>query len=93
LKDAGPNARVAVVGGGYTGTEVAAAVRGWNIPVTLVYPEQGVLARLFPPSVAAPYEQELQRGGVTLAPHRSIRDIVRDQQGRIVALALDNDTV
>jgi NADPH-dependent 2,4-dienoyl-CoA reductase/sulfur reductase-like enzyme len=46
-------ARVAVIGGGFIGSEVAAAVRMQDRDVVMIVPEQGLGARVFPADLSA----------------------------------------
>jgi NADPH-dependent 2,4-dienoyl-CoA reductase/sulfur reductase-like enzyme len=46
-------ARFVVVGGGFIGSEIAAALSSNGCHVTMVFPEPGVCARLFPPELSA----------------------------------------
>jgi NADPH-dependent 2,4-dienoyl-CoA reductase/sulfur reductase-like enzyme len=50
---AGGEKRVAVIGGGFIGSEMAAALRGAGARVTMVFPEAGVCARAFPADLSA----------------------------------------
>jgi len=50
LSDGG--ARVLVVGGGFIGSEIAAALRSQGRDVTMVFPEEGIGRRLFPPALS-----------------------------------------
>jgi len=43
-----PGARAVVIGGGFIGSELAAALTGAGVQVTLVFPEPGVAWRIFP---------------------------------------------
>lgn len=61
-------ARVVVVGGGYIGTEVAAALTRTGAQVTLAHSGQRLLARLFPESLTAHVEQVFTARGITLRP-------------------------
>jgi len=45
-------ARFVVIGGGFIGSEIAAALVGAGVNVTMVFPEQGIGARLFPAHLA-----------------------------------------
>jgi 3-phenylpropionate/trans-cinnamate dioxygenase ferredoxin reductase component len=45
-------ARFVVVGGGFIGSEVAAALRLHDCPVTMVIPERGIAARVFPSALS-----------------------------------------
>ena len=44
--------RVAVVGGGFIGSEVAAALQMNKVKVTMLFPEDGIGARVFPPELS-----------------------------------------
>lgn len=48
-----PGARVAVIGGGFIGSEIAAALATDGCAVTMVFPEDGIGARLFPAPLSA----------------------------------------
>jgi 3-phenylpropionate/trans-cinnamate dioxygenase ferredoxin reductase subunit len=49
---ASPGARIAVIGGGFIGSEVAAALTATGCQVTMFFPEEGIGARLFPSDLA-----------------------------------------
>jgi NADPH-dependent 2,4-dienoyl-CoA reductase/sulfur reductase-like enzyme len=49
---AAEGARFVVVGGGFIGSEIAAALSWSGCAVTMVFPEHGIGARLFPPDLA-----------------------------------------
>ena len=53
----------AVVGGGFIGSEIAAALRLQGCKVTLIAPGEGIGARLFPPDLAAFLVDLLSREG------------------------------
>jgi len=48
-----PGARAVVIGGGFIGSELAAALTGSGARVTMVVPEPGIGARLFPADLSA----------------------------------------
>ena len=48
-----PGRRIAVVGGGFIGSEIAAALAGQGCAVTLLFPEPGLGARIFPAELAS----------------------------------------
>jgi NAD(P)H-nitrite reductase large subunit len=56
--------RVTVVGGGFLGSELAAALVGTGASVTMVFPERDVLARVLPAALAARVSLRLRRAGV-----------------------------
>ena len=50
---ASANARFLVIGGGFIGSEIAAALATNGHPVTMVFPEDGIGARIFPANLSA----------------------------------------
>ena len=50
---AGEGAHVVVIGGGFIGSEIAAALTGAGCRVTMVFPEPGIGHRLFPADLSA----------------------------------------
>ncbi|WP_456268108.1 NAD(P)/FAD-dependent oxidoreductase [Kushneria sp. AK178] len=87
---AGDQRHVVVVGGSYIGTEIAAALVQNDTRVTLVYPEEVLGGRMFPPSLASRYHQTYLDRGVKLLGGRSV------ETGRVngdhVTLTLDDDS-
>lgn len=61
-------ARVAVVGGGFIGSEIAAALATNGCSVTMLFPEDGIGARLFPAELAAFVNDYYREKGVTVLP-------------------------
>jgi NADPH-dependent 2,4-dienoyl-CoA reductase/sulfur reductase-like enzyme len=64
LSDEG--ASFAVIGGGFIGSEMAAALQGAGRDVTIILPEPGIGWRNFPPELAAEVTEEYRRRGVTV---------------------------
>jgi monodehydroascorbate reductase (NADH) len=56
-----------VIGGGYIGMEVAAALTAWKIDTTVIIPEQHVMPRLFTAGIAKRYEELYEKNGVKFA--------------------------
>ncbi len=76
-----------VLGGGFIGSELAAALRGAGCRVTLVFPEAGIGARLFPAELAASVT-ELYRGhGVEVLPGELVAGVESEGERFAVALA------
>jgi NADPH-dependent 2,4-dienoyl-CoA reductase/sulfur reductase-like enzyme len=50
---ASSGARFVVIGGGFIGSEIAAVLAMNSRPVTMVFPEDGIGARIFPPDLSA----------------------------------------
>jgi NADPH-dependent 2,4-dienoyl-CoA reductase/sulfur reductase-like enzyme len=63
---AGDGVRVAVVGGGFIGSEIAAALTSAGCAVTMVFPEEGIGARLFPAELATFVNEYYRENGVTV---------------------------
>jgi 3-phenylpropionate/trans-cinnamate dioxygenase ferredoxin reductase subunit len=63
---AGDGVRVAVVGGGFIGSEIAAALTSAGCAVTMVFPEEGIGARLFPAELATFVNEYYREKGVTV---------------------------
>jgi NADPH-dependent 2,4-dienoyl-CoA reductase/sulfur reductase-like enzyme len=71
------HAEVVVLGGGFIGSELAAALAGAGCAVRLVFPEAGVGARLFPAEMAGSVN-ELYRGhGVEVLPGELVSAVER----------------
>ncbi len=56
--------RIAVIGGGFIGSELAAALAMNGVPTTMIFPEAGICARAFPPDLAAFVTQYYGEKGV-----------------------------
>ena len=63
---AADGARIAVVGGGYIGTEVAAALTRTGAAVTLAHSGARILEHMFPASITSPLEEVFAGEGVEL---------------------------
>lgn len=84
----GEGRHVAVVGGGYVGSELAAALVQNDTVVTLVFPDEKLGASLFPASVDERFEDAFTEHGVILRPGRRLETATADDEG--VHLALDD---
>ena len=60
----GPGARVAVIGGGFIGSEIAAALSMNDAVVTMVFPESGIGARAFGPDLSRTVTEMFRAKGV-----------------------------
>ncbi|GAB3412057.1 NAD(P)/FAD-dependent oxidoreductase [Schumannella luteola] len=83
-----PGARVVVVGGGYIGAELAAALVQNRARVTLVHPDEVLGGSTFPPAVATTYEKLFADGGVSLRGGRRVEQVTLD--GDALAVHLDD---
>jgi 3-phenylpropionate/trans-cinnamate dioxygenase ferredoxin reductase subunit len=89
LRDlASSGARVAVIGGGFIGSEVAAALSMEGCAVTIVFPEIGLGARLFPQELSVFVNDYYRERGVTVLPEELVETIadgkVRSNRGTVI---------
>jgi NADPH-dependent 2,4-dienoyl-CoA reductase/sulfur reductase-like enzyme len=87
LADGG--SRVVVIGGGFIGSEIAAALALNGCPVTMVFPEPGIGARIFPASLSAALNDYYREHGVEVLTGETVTGIepgrVRLGDGRTLA--------
>jgi 3-phenylpropionate/trans-cinnamate dioxygenase ferredoxin reductase subunit len=89
-----PGCRLAVIGGGYIGLEVAASAVQAGTQVTVLEAQERVLARVAGPQLSAFYEAEHRRHGVTVVTGARIaRARVRAGDNVITALQCEDGTV
>jgi len=87
-----PDARFVVIGGGFIGSEIAAALVGAGSHVTMVFPEDGIAARLFPAGLSAFVTDYYRERGVEVLTGETVASveggIVRTGSGRELAADL-----
>lgn len=87
LRDvAGEGRRFTVIGGGFIGSEIAAALAMAGSDVTIVFPERDLCARLFPAGLAEFVSNHFWERGVVVRDGESVTGIERDADGYEVAL-------
>jgi len=62
----------AVIGGGFIGSEIAAALAMRGCKVTMLFPEEGIGARLFPPDLARSLVSHYREKGVDVRSGESV---------------------
>lgn len=72
---------VAVVGGGFIGSEIAAALAMNGCTVTIVFPDAGIGGKLFPAELAAFVNEYYREKGVEVLAGEKISAIERDGDG------------
>jgi NADPH-dependent 2,4-dienoyl-CoA reductase/sulfur reductase-like enzyme len=77
-KLAGDGVRVAVIGGGFIGSEISAALSSSGCAVTIVFPDAGLGARLFPVDLSNFVNEFYRSKGVVVLPGLRIEEITRD---------------
>ncbi|QLD12310.1 NAD(P)/FAD-dependent oxidoreductase [Microbacterium oleivorans] len=85
---AGRSERIAVVGGGYIGAEIAAALVQNGVAVEVVFPDAVLGAGTFPLEVAERYQRLFADAGVGLVAGRRVDGIDAGDSG--IALVLDD---
>jgi len=91
--------KFAVIGGGFIGSEVAAALTMNGRQVVEIFPEEGLSARIFPPDIYQYLNQYYQEKGVQLMPRHTVTGIdqqeansvihAKDASGNAVEVAVD----
>jgi NADPH-dependent 2,4-dienoyl-CoA reductase/sulfur reductase-like enzyme len=72
---ASEGARFVVIGGGFIGSELAAALTRNRCAVTMVFPEHGIGARLFPPGLADYVTDYYREQGAEVLPGELVEGI------------------
>ncbi|MDQ7954505.1 MAG: FAD-dependent oxidoreductase [Pseudomonadota bacterium] len=86
----GRSRRACVIGGGFIGLEVAAALTAAGASVTVVEGQPRLLARSFP-ALMSDYVAHAHRArGVALALGRGVAALVGDAQGHVASVLLDD---
>jgi 3-phenylpropionate/trans-cinnamate dioxygenase ferredoxin reductase component len=80
-------ARFCVIGGGFIGSEIAAALALNGARVTIVFPESGIGARIFPAELSAAVTDHYRGRGVEVLAGASVGGIERDGDLTRVLLA------
>lgn len=83
--------RVAIIGGGFVGLEVAAAARKFGLPTTVIEQNPSCLSRVLPASAVAPITDYHISNGVEILCSRAIKAI--EGQGQVERVRLQDDTV
>ncbi|NP_001267683.1 monodehydroascorbate reductase, seedling isozyme [Cucumis sativus] len=87
------NGKVVVVGGGYIGLELGAALRINNFDVSMVYPEPWCMPRLFTPEIAAFYEGYYAQKGITIIKGTVAVGFTVDTNGEVKEVKLKDGRV
>jgi NADPH-dependent 2,4-dienoyl-CoA reductase/sulfur reductase-like enzyme len=84
--------RFAVVGGGFIGSEIAAALATNGKEVAMVFPEEAIGARLFPSDLAAALTEQYCTEGVEVIPRATVTDVAERGNGFAVTLRTAEET-
>jgi 3-phenylpropionate/trans-cinnamate dioxygenase ferredoxin reductase component len=76
-QEAARGQRFAVIGGGFIGSEIAAALAMNSKEVVMILPETGIGSRLFPSDLAGFLNDYYREHGVEVLTHSRVTDVVR----------------
>ena len=82
--EAGHGDSFVVIGGGFIGSEIAAALRSQGNDVTIVFPEDGIGNRLFPPGMPATINEMYRKHGVTVLSDASVVGVEKEGDRTVV---------
>jgi len=90
LEEAKSDEEVVIVGGGYIGSEMAESVLHHNLKnITLVFPGDSIIGRVFPPKFARVYEDALLSRGVELLKGKRVSGL-EGEDGRVTTVVLND---
>jgi monodehydroascorbate reductase (NADH) len=82
-----------VVGGGYIGVEVSSALKASGVAsVTVLVPEDHIMARLFTPEIATAYETFLRAKGITIKLNSAFATSLEGEDGHVRTVVLADGT-
>jgi NADPH-dependent 2,4-dienoyl-CoA reductase/sulfur reductase-like enzyme len=77
------NKRFIVIGGGFIGSELAAALALQGCRVTMLFPEEGIGGRLFPRDLALFLNEYYRERGVEVVPNEKVVALTRGGRGMV----------
>jgi NADPH-dependent 2,4-dienoyl-CoA reductase/sulfur reductase-like enzyme len=83
---AGDSKRVAVIGGGFIGSELAAALRSTGSEVVMVFPEDGIGSRILPADLARFLNDYYREKGVEVLPGQLV--VAAERKGERIQVRL-----
>jgi len=83
--------RFAVIGGGFIGSEMAAALATVKKQVVLVMPDQGICSRVFPADLSSFVTDFFLQKGVEVRPGETVTDVRRDGERVVVSMKSGNE--
>lgn len=88
----GQGKKFAIIGGGFIGSELAAALAMNGERVALIFPELGIGGRIFPPGLSAYLNDTYRDKGVELYPEQIVQGI-EEQDNRLRILTNSGKTI
>ncbi|WP_347258188.1 FAD/NAD(P)-binding oxidoreductase [Methylocaldum sp.] len=84
--------RFAVIGGGFIGSEIAAALAMNGKEVVMAFPEEGIGARLFPPDLSLFLNDYYRQQGVEVLPGQQVTDLQKSDNQLVLTLCDEKTT-
>ena len=82
------NARFAVIGGGFIGSELASALRNQGQDVVMLFPEEGIGSLIFPSDLATYLNEYYRQKGVEVLAGELVNGL--EKQGEQLSLKMDS---
>jgi NADPH-dependent 2,4-dienoyl-CoA reductase/sulfur reductase-like enzyme len=82
------NARYAVIGGGFIGSELASALRNQGQDVVMLFPEEGIGSLIFPSDLATYLNEYYRQKGVEVLAGELVNGL--EKQGEQLSLKMDS---
>ncbi len=79
-----PGVRVAVIGGGFIGSELAASLSLQGAQVTIIMPQQYLCSRVFPDELARAVTGEYTNRGIYIMAHDSVQSFHREGEQIVI---------
>lgn len=76
-----PGRKIAVIGGGFIGSEIAAALAMNLVETTMIFPDEGICGRILPRSLAAFMTGLYRSRGVEMLPGTNVESIAARKRG------------
>ena len=73
--------RFAVIGGGFVGSEIAAALAGSGKEVVMIFPESGIGARVLPREISSFLNATFRKRGVRILDGQLVKSLLADETG------------
>ena len=83
-QEAEPGRRFAVIGGGFIGSEIAAALVSNGVEVTMIFPGSGIGDHLFPPDLSGALNDVYRDHGVEVLANAVVTDVVESENRLIL---------
>lgn len=75
-----------VIGGGFIGSEIAAALTMNGVKVTMAFPEQGIGANVYPREISQYLNDHFRSKGVEVLAGRKVKDVRKKGTGSVMVL-------